>query len=473
MIGGYPVDASVAVNLLLSIGIIIVSIWGYHKIKKLTPLYFGFAYTLFAISHYILLTGGNEIPGAVFFILRTGGYAFVTIGLFAILNDIIHRQAAERELRESRKRLSATFDQAAVGIAEILPGGRIAQVNRRFCDILGYSDPDLRNVSLQTLIASDDRRDTCHAISGVMRGDIPGYTGEVRCIRKDGSPVWGGIFISLVRGTAETPCYCILVLEDISARKTAEAELARLTGRLEERVLERTAELAQANEALVAEVCQRSIVEERLRLTLHEKEVLIKEVHHRVKNNLQVIVSLLYLQSHKTTDPACCAALLDSQTRIKSMALIHENLYQSGDLMSIDFDRYLRNLAGNLMVAYGVDRAGVSVVTDARDLAVNVTTAIPLGLIANELISNALKYAFTGRDGGEITLTGRREPSRITLVIKDNGQGIPEEFDWEHADSLGFNLVQMLVRQLKGSIALVRTSGTEFVITIPCEGELK
>jgi PAS domain S-box-containing protein len=473
MIGGYPVDASVMVNLLLSIGIIIVSIWGYHKIKKLTPLYFGFAYTLFAISHYILLTRGNEVPGAVFFILRTGGYAFVTIGLFAILNDIIHRQAAERELRESKKRLSATFDQAAVGIAEILPGGRIAQVNRRFCDILGYLDPDLRNVSLQTLIASDDRRDTCHAISRVMRGDIPGYSGEVRCIRKDGSPVWGGIFISLVRGTAETPCYCILVLEDISARKTAEAELARLNGRLEERVLERTAELALANEALIAEVCQRSIVEERLRLILHEKEVLIKEVHHRVKNNLQVIVSLLYLQSRKTSDPACCAALLDSQTRIKSMALIHENLYQSGDLMSIDFDRYLRNLAGNLMVAYGVDRAGVNVVTDARDLAVNVTTAIPLGLIANELISNALKYAFTGRDGGEITLTGKREPSKITLVIKDDGQGIPEEFDWEHADSLGFSLVQMLVRQLKGSIVLVRTSGTEFVITIPYGGELK
>jgi two-component sensor histidine kinase len=263
------------------------------------------------------------------------------------------------------------------------------------------------------------------------------------------------------------PCYCILVLEDISARKNAEAELARLNGRLEERVLERTAALAQANEALIAEVCQRTIAEERLRLSLHEKEVLIKEIHHRVKNNLQVIVSLLYLQSSRTRDPACSAALTDSQTRIKSMALIHENLYQSGDLMSIDFDRYLRNLAGNLMVAYGVDRSGVHVVTDARDLVVNVTTAIPLGLIANELISNALKYAFTGRDGGEITLKGKREPPRITLSIRDNGQGIPEEFDWEHADSLGFNLVRMLVRQLKGTITLVRTSGTEFVITIP------
>ncbi|MFA7694363.1 MAG: histidine kinase dimerization/phosphoacceptor domain -containing protein [Methanoregula sp.] len=473
MIGGFPVDASVAVNLLLSIGIVLVSIWGYFRIKKITPLYFGFAYTLFAISHFILLTGGNDVPGAIFFVLRTGGYAFVTIGLFALLNDIIHRQEAEKELRESRKRLAATFDQAAVGIAEILPGGRIVQVNRRFCDILGYPDPELGNIALQTLVAADDRRDTCHAISGVMRGDIPGYTGEVRCVKKDGSSVWGELFITLVRGTGETPCYCILILEDISARKTAEAELARLNGRLEERVLERTSELAQANEALIAEVCQRSIAEERLCQTLHEKEVLIKEIHHRVKNNLQVIVSLLYLQSRQTEDPACVAALLDSQTRIKSMALIHENLYQSGDLMSIDFDRYLRNLSGNLMVAYGVDRSGIRVITDARDLAVNVTAAIPLGLIANELISNALKYAFTGRDGGEITMRGTREPSRITLSIIDNGRGIPEGFDWEHADSLGFNLVRMLVRQLRGTITLDRTNGTTFIVTIPYGGDLK
>jgi two-component sensor histidine kinase len=204
-------------------------------------------------------------------------------------------------------------------------------------------------------------------------------------------------------------------------------------------------------------------------LTLHEKEVLIKEIHHRVKNNLQVIVSLLYLQSHKTTDPACADALMDCQTRIKSMALIHENLYQSGDLSTIDFDQYLRNLAGNLMVTYGVDRSGIRVVTDVRDISVNVTAAIPLGLIANELISNALKYAFSGRDGGEITLTGKRDSSRITIVIKDNGRGIPEDFDWEHADSLGLSLVQMLVRQLKGTITLVRNGGTTFVITLPYE----
>ncbi|MFZ1127335.1 PAS domain-containing sensor histidine kinase [Methanoregula sp.] len=470
MIGGYQVDVSVAVNLLMSVAIVVLSVWGYYKIKKSTPLYFGFAYTLFAISHFLLLTGGNNPPGAVFFVLRTGGYALVATGLFALLKDIILRQEVECDLRESRKRLAATFDQAAVGIAGILPGGHIAQVNRRFCDILGYTVTGILNVLPHTLIAPDDQRDTFEAIKRIMKGDLPGYTSEIQCIRKDGSSIWCELFISPVRGTADVPCYCILVLEDISARKTAEAELARLTGRLEERVLERTAELAQANEALIAEVCQRTIAEERLRLSLHEKEILINEIHHRVKNNLQIIVSLLYLQSQKTSDSACGAALLDSQTRIKSMALIHENLYQSGDLALIDFDRYLRNLAGNLMVAYGVDRSGIRATIHAQDLTVNVTTAVPLGLIANELISNALKYGFTGRDGGEITLTGQKEKSWITLVVKDNGRGIPEEFDWEHADSLGFNLVLMLVRQLKGTITLGRTNGTQFVITIPYAG---
>jgi two-component sensor histidine kinase len=336
-------DVSVAVNLLMCIGIVLVSIWGYVRIKKITPLYFGCAYTLFAISHYLLLIGDEQPPGPEFFLLRTAGYAFVVIGLFAILRDIIRRTEAEKDL-------------------------------------------------------------------------------------------------------------------------------SLLTGRLEDRVLERTAELAQSNDALIIEICQRAIAEERLRQSLHEKDVLIKEIHHRVKNNLQVIVSLLYLQSRKTDDPACAAALLDSQTRVKSMALIHENLYQSGDLASIDFDQYLRNLTGNLRVAYGVDRAGIRVITDARNLNVSLTTAIPLGLIANELIANALKYAFTGRDGGEITLTGKKEASQITLVVKDNGRGIPEDLDWEHAESLGFSLVRMLVRQLKGTITLVRTSGTQFVITLPYKG---
>lgn len=467
MTGIAQIDISVAINFGLSICIATLSVWGYRRIKKVTPLYFGFAYALFAVSHYLLLTGGTTTPGLEFFLLRTGGYAFVMIGLFALLKDIIERQETEAELRSKKARLDATFDQAAVGIAELLPDLQIVQANRRFSSILGYGDRNAVGLYLPDLVAAQDREGACHAIAGVLTGELPGYTGEAECLRKDGSPVWTGIFVSPVKEGGNKPGFCILVLEDISAQKAAEARLALANDHLEERVSERTAELAKANEALVAEVCQRSVAEERLRLSLHEKEVLIKEIHHRVKNNLQIIISLLYLQSRKTPDPACCAALLDSQTRIRSMALIHENLYRCGDLSSVDFDRYLQNLAGNLKVAYGADKEGIIVTTDARDLHVSINTAIPLGLVANELISNALKYAFTGRDGGRITLSGQKESGRITLVVRDNGNGIPEGFDWEHAETLGFSLIIMLVRQLKGTVTLDRSNGTTFTITIP------
>ncbi|MDD1701916.1 MAG: PAS domain S-box protein [Methanoregula sp.] len=469
MINVYPLDISVLVNLLFSVGIVTISIWGYRKIGKSTPLYFGCAYTFFALSHFLLLVGFRDSAGIFFVGLRTAGYAFVAIGLFAILKDIICLQETERALRDSKNRLSATFDQAAVGIAEILPSFQVARVNVRFCDILGYSPSEIQSVPLKNLIAAEDMATTIDSLQKVFHGKLPGYSAETRCTRKDGTRAWGGLFISPVRDATGMPGYCILVLEDISARKEAEAKIVRLNDSLEERVLERTTELARANDALVQEICQRTIVEERLIQSLHEKEVLIKEIHHRVKNNLQIIVSLLYLQAQKIRDPACVSGLMDSQTRIRSMALIHEKLYQSGDLASIDFDGYLRNLAGNLMIAYGVDRSGIHVKTDAKDLALTINTAIPLGLIANELISNALKYAFTKKNTGEISLTGKKSGDRITLVVRDDGAGIPETFDWEHTDSLGFNLVRMLARQLRGTVTLDRSSGTSFTITLPCK----
>ncbi|WP_292367652.1 sensor histidine kinase [Methanoregula sp. UBA64] len=468
---GIVPDIPVIINLVFSLIIVLLSIWGYTKIRKFTPLYFGFAYTLFSISHFLLLTQADSSPGSLFFFLRIGGYGCVVIGLFAILSDVIHLQDVERELTRSKDRLAATFDQAAVGIAEIGEGDQIVSANRRFSEILGYPATGIPS-DLMTLTAPNDRRDTSAAIAAVMHGTLPGYSGELACRKNDGTEVTCQAFISPVRGDANRPAYAILVIEDISLRKKAQTDLARLTGQLEQRVIERTAELALANETLVSEVAQRSRAEERLQASLSEKDVLIKEIHHRVKNNLQVIISLLYLQEKKTPDPVCSAALMDSQTRIKSMALIHENLYKSGDLTSIDFDRYLRNLAGNLMVAYGVDRAGIRVTTDARDLIVTITTAIPLGLIANELISNALKYAFTGTgQGGEIVLTGRKDENGITLVVRDNGKGIPKDFDWENAESLGFNLVLMLARQLKGTVRLNRENGTEFTITVPARGK--
>ena len=201
--------------------------------------------------------------------------------------------------------------------------------------------------------------------------------------------------------------------------------------------------------------------------SLKEKEILIKEIHHRVKNNLQIIISLLYLQSKKTDDPVTGDALLDSQTRVKSMALVHEKLYQSEDLGSIDFSGYVQNLVGNLMISYGTDKNRIRVAISIQKLPITINTAIPLGLIMNELVSNTLKYAFPDGQSGELNISGEVQGNQIIVKVRDNGCGIPDTFDWKHADSLGLHLVQMLTRQLKGTIELSRTSGTEFILTAP------
>jgi two-component sensor histidine kinase len=261
------------------------------------------------------------------------------------------------------------------------------------------------------------------------------------------------------------------VLEDITARKLAEDELASLNTGLENRIQERTHELEWVNSALVTENRQRSTAEEQLRTSLHEKEVLLREIHHRVKNNLQIIVSLLYLQANKTDDPGFSEALMESQTRVRSMALIHEKLYQSDNLSSIDFEGYLKNLVANLMVSYGVDRSRVKVTIAVDSLPMTINTAIPLGLIMNELVSNTLKYAFPQGNSGEVSIRGSMEGDTIHICVRDNGRGIPESFDWKHADSLGLSLVQMLIRQLKGTIELSRNAGTEFTISVPTRGK--
>jgi two-component sensor histidine kinase len=300
----------------------------------------------------------------------------------------------------------------------------------------------------------------------VILGRRNEYAGDMLFNRSD-LPVWCRISLSAVRSPEGRPRYFILVLDDISERKRAEEELAALNAGLEDRVAERTRELQKANAALLEEVYQRSFAEDRLKLALHEKEVLLKEIHHRVKNNLQIIISLLFLQAKKNDDPASTSALLDSQTRVKSMALVHEKLYQSTDLGAIDFAGYLQNLVSNLMVTYGADKRRIRVTVLAKDLPLTINTAIPMGLIMNELVSNSLKYAFPEGREGELSIEGHAEGDTMQITVRDNGVGIPESIDWRYTESLGLHLVQMLTRQLRGTIDLSRESGTEFRFIIP------
>lgn len=209
-------------------------------------------------------------------------------------------------------------------------------------------------------------------------------------------------------------------------------------------------------------------IEAQLRVSLNEKETLLKEIHHRVKNNLQIISSLLYLQSRKITDQAILDMFQDGQNRVKSMALVHEKLYQAQDLANVDFADYLRNLARYLFRSYRVARQDIALKVNVEPLSLAVDIAIPCGLIVNELLSNALKHAFPKRQAGEVALELRQNNEQhIVLIIRDNGVGFPEDLNFKRTNSLGLQLVNNLVRQLNGTIELTYDNGCVFHMTFP------
>ena len=209
-------------------------------------------------------------------------------------------------------------------------------------------------------------------------------------------------------------------------------------------------------------------LEEQLKASLQTKEALLKEVHHRVKNNLQVISSLLDLQADAIADPHIRAMFEESQNRIHSMALIHENLYQSDDLSHIDAEQYIRSLSRRLFEAYSTPNDRIRLTVNADQVALNVNTAIPYGLILNELISNCLKHAFPGERAGEIRIELRRHAlGTCVLKISDTGVGFPDGIDFRATESFGLQMVCILTEQLGGTIELDRGDGTTFTITFP------
>ena len=256
------------------------------------------------------------------------------------------------------------------------------------------------------------------------------------------------------------------LLGEIDERRRAEEALQRANEELEARVAERTDELVVANQRLQAELGERWLAEQRIKASLGEKEVLLKEINHRVKNNLQLISSLLSLQSGRIVEEEAREGFKESQNRVSSMALIHEKLYESEDLARIDFVEYIRHLAPNLFHAYGVDSDAIKLKLSVDEVALGVDTAIPCGLIINELISNSLKHAFPGGRKGEISITLRsQEGDKLTLALRDNGVGLPKDLDFRNTPSLGLQLVNTLTDQLGGTIELSGNGGAEFTIT--------
>jgi len=210
---------------------------------------------------------------------------------------------------------------------------------------------------------------------------------------------------------------------------------------------------------------QRLQTEDQIKASLKEKEVLLREIHHRVKNNLQIISSLLNLQSRYIKGKQVLHVFKESQDRIKSMALIHEKLYQSKELARIDFAEYVRSLVADLFRSYKTDSDLITLKTNIDDVFLGINTAIPCGLIINELVSNSLKYAFPEDRQGEIRIDLHSEKEgKFTLIVSDSGVGFPKDLDFRNTESLGLQLACTLVDQLQGTIGLDRTGGTEFKI---------
>jgi PAS domain S-box-containing protein len=215
---------------------------------------------------------------------------------------------------------------------------------------------------------------------------------------------------------------------------------------------------------LVYDNTERKQIDRKIRDSLKEKEVLLQEVHHRVKNNLQVISSILNLQSSYVSDPKTLEILRESQQRIKSMSFIHETIYRTADFSRLEFMDYIKTIASNLIQSYRTATTRVDFIPDMQSVGLNLDQAIPCGLIINELVSNALKYAFKGRKKGTLTIVLKEENEDIILAVKDDGVGLPPDFAFEKNNSLGIQLVYALLEQIDATVKVDQTNGTEFFI---------
>lgn len=349
------------------------------------------------------------------------------------LNASLERRVIERTeaLREQEERFRGAFDFAAIGVALVALDGRWLRVNHALCELVGYTEAELLATNFQQLTYPDDLDADLNYVAQMLAGTIRTYQMEKRYFHKAGHLVHILLAISLVRDGQGNPLYFISQIQDITARKQAQNQLLA---------------------------------------SLREKEVLLKEIHHRVKNNLQIVSALLDLQSGHTTDRQALEMFRESRSRVRSMALIHERLYRSPDLACVDFAVYIRQLADDLFAAYQVWENGIELDVLVEVPPVPLDLAIPCGLLLNELLSNCLKHAFADVPEGRIQVAIRSANGDTELRVADNGRGFPVTLDFRNASSFGLQLVNTLVEQLHGTITLRVGSGTEIIVRFPTRG---
>ncbi|PKL58328.1 MAG: hypothetical protein CVV34_02860, partial [Methanomicrobiales archaeon HGW-Methanomicrobiales-5] len=342
--------------------------------------------------------------------------------------------------------------------------GILLYVNPAAAANMGFGDETLLGKPVLSFIAPEYQDCIRQAVVRRMAGETaPPY--EMKIVARNGTPhsvLTHGALINYQGAPAS-----LNVLTDITDRKLIEEEVQSLNRVLEQRVTDRTEDLTRANEQLTAEITARTLAEQEITRSLEEKDLLLREIHHRVKNNLQIIASLLKLQSRYIKDPKLLELLTESQTRVRAMALVHERIYRSHNIAEINLKEYLKYLTKQVLTFYNF-RHHVTVTVTMDDIMADIDTVIPLGLTMNELVSNSLKHAFLDGRNGTISITCTPQGAdKLRFTYHDNGTGMPAGFDWKHSESLGLRLVNNLVDQLDGTIESGDGEGTTFIVTIP------
>ncbi|MDO9035100.1 MAG: PAS domain S-box protein, partial [Methanoregula sp.] len=360
-----------------------------------------------------------------------------------IATDITGRKQIEGALRESEQKFRDLFENSRDGIVIAdLRTKKFVDSNDMFSRMLGYSPEEIKDLGLMEIHPEGDRSLAFEVFEKMVRREM-NIAENLPVRRKDGMIFYADISAYPINISGKD--YLVGVFRDITERRQAEELKKHFTEELELQVKSRTQDLETS---------------------LDEKIVLLREIHHRVKNNLQIIISLVNLQMRKIEDPQLKQVMTETKNRVRAMSLVHEKLYQSENFSRIDFADYTRFLATQLISYYGTDFRRVQLDFAMREIMVDINTAVPLGLLINELISNALKHAFLQGREGTISISGGSDGDLITLVVRDNGIGIPPDLDWKNTTSLGMRLVTSLVDQIDGTITLDRNQGTAFTITV-------
>lgn len=347
--------------------------------------------------------------------------------LLLCMEDVTDRSRADQTLRESEARFRSFYELGLIGMVISTMDKGFSQFNDKLCEILGWSRQELAVKTWAEITHPEDLAAEMELYARMMAGSIDGCTMDKRYIRKNGEIVYASISVRCVRNADGSPNHTVGMVQDISDRKRDEQALYN---------------------------------------SLQEKESLLKEVHHRVKNNLQIISSLLRLQGAQIDHPIARAVLRDMQNRVRTMALLHENLYRSDNLAQVNLAAYFQGVCAQLFRSMVGQPELVKLEMAVAPVSLDVNQAVPCGLLVNELVSNCLKHAFPqGRSGVvSVELQPMAVGGALRLRVSDDGVGLPAGFDIQNLHSLGLQLVADLARQLQGALEFRSGKGSVFEV---------